>query len=223
MTQTKRAKELLSRPERRGGPGSGWVAGGGVPLSAVIVLFIVSGAAGLIYEVIWLRSLTLVFGKTVHAASAVLAAFMAGLALGSAGGGRLVDRSGRDPLRLYALLEAGIGIWALSLPLVQKGVAALYVALSGPFEHLTATLSAVRFVMAALALLPATALMGATLPALSRWAVRHEGQVGSRLGLLYALNTLGGVAGCLLAGFFLLEWLGLTGATLAAAAGNFLV
>ncbi|MGH9869501.1 MAG: fused MFS/spermidine synthase [Candidatus Polarisedimenticolia bacterium] len=195
----------------------------GVPLAAVILLFIVSGAAGLIYEVIWLRSLTLIFGKTVHAASAVLAAFMAGLAAGSALGGRLVDRRPGNPLRLYALLELGIGVWALALPFVQKGIGALYVALNGPFDHLSAALSAGRFVTAALALLPATALMGATLPVLSRWAVSHESQVGSRLGLLYALNTLGGVAGCLLAGFVLLEGLGLTGTTLAAALGNFLV
>jgi spermidine synthase len=195
----------------------------GVPLPAVILLFIVSGAAGLIYEVIWLRSLTLIFGKTVHAASAVLAAFMAGLALGSAAGGRLADRRAANPLRLYAVLEAGIGIWALLLPLVQRGAASLYVALNGPFEHLSAMLSAGRFLTATLLLLPATALMGATLPALSRWAVRHESQVGSRLGLLYALNTLGGVAGCLVAGFYLLERLGLTGATIAAACGNFLV
>src|SRR5512132_1123966 len=148
----------------------------GVPLPAVILLFIVSGAAGLIYEVIWLRSLTLIFGKTVHAASAVLAAFMAGLATGSAAGGRLADRRAANPLRLYAMLEAGIGVWALVLPWVQKGAGALYVALNGPFEHLSAALSVGRFLTAAVLLLPATFLMGATLPALSRWAVRHESQ-----------------------------------------------
>src|SRR5512145_1378122 len=85
-------------------------------LPIVIVLFVLSGAAGLTYEVIWIRSLTLIFGKTVHAASAVLVAFMAGLALGSAAGGRFVDRARFSPLKLYAMLEAGIGLWALLLP-----------------------------------------------------------------------------------------------------------
>ena len=196
------------------------------PLLAVVLLFVLSGAAGLVYEVIWIRALTLLFGKTVHAASAVLAAFMAGLALGSAVGGRLVDRRiarGDDPLRIYALLEAGVGVAALILPLLLMVVTRLYLSLSGPFEHLPAWISVVRFVLATLALMPATCLMGATLPALSRWAVRRESQVGNRLGLLYALNTLGGVAGCLLAGFLLLEALGLRGTTFTAVAGNFLV
>lgn len=195
----------------------------GLPLTGVVLLFLVSGAAGLVYEVIWIRELTLIFGKTVHAATAVLCAYMAGLALGSAAGGRLVDRLKTDPLRVYAVLEAAIGLWALLLPLVFKGVTALYVGLSGPFEELPATLSAARFILATLAMMPATALMGATLPALSRWAVRHETQVGSRLGLLYALNTLGGVTGTLVAGFVLLEALGMTGATLTAVAANLTV
>src|SRR5678815_4574423 len=198
-----------------------------VPLAAVVLLFTVSGAAGLIYEVIWIRSLTLVFGKTIYAASAVLAAFMAGLALGSVWGGRFVDRwvsvRGRHPLKIYGLLEAGIGLWALVLPLVMAGIGALYMALSGPFERLSAGLVAMRFVLATLALMPATSLMGATLPALSRWAVQHEEQLGRRLGLLYALNTLGGVIGCLAAGFVLLEAIGLRGTTWLAAAGNFAV
>src|SRR5262245_6332544 len=150
-----------------GASASGAVLRGSVPLLAVVLLFIVSGAAGLVYEVIWIRSLTLVFGKTVHAASAVLAAFMAGLAIGSAWGGRVIDRriaAGAHPLKIYGLLEAGIGLAALLLPLVMSGIGLLYVALSGPFEHLSIWLSGMRFVLATLALLPATCLMGATLP-----------------------------------------------------------
>ncbi len=206
-------------PARESRPGP--AASAALPI--VIVLFVLSGAAGLTYEVIWIRSLTLIFGKTVHAASAVLVAFMAGLALGSAAGGRFVDRARFSPLKLYAMLEAGIGLWALLLPMVMAGVGMIYKALAGPFDHLPVWLSLVRFVLATAALMPATFCMGATLPALSRWAVRDQSQVGSRLGLLYALNTLGGVAGCLAAGFFLLEWLGLSGTTWAAVAGNLVV
>ncbi len=193
------------------------------PLAAVVALFVVSGATALIYEVIWTRSLTLFFGKTVQAASAVLAAYMAGLALGSLMGGRVADRARRAGLLAYAALEAGIGLWALLLPFVIHGVGLLYVALSGPFERLSATLEIARFLLATLAMIPATAMMGATLPVLARWAVRQQEHVASRLGLLYALNTLGGVIGCLGAGFALLELIGVSRTTLVAVGGNFLV
>jgi len=195
----------------------------GAALAAVVALFVVSGATALIYEVIWTRSLTQFFGKTVHAASAVLAAYMAGLALGSLLGGRLADRARRSPLLIYAALETGIGLWALLLPFAFRGVGALYIALSGPFERLPATLAIGRFLLATLAMMPATALMGATLPVLARWAVRQQAHVAGRLGLLYALNTLGGVIGCLAAGFALLELIGVYRTTLVAAAGNILV
>ncbi len=211
----------------RSGSASPGAARAGARLAAVALLFLVSGCAGLIYEVLWTRSLTLVFGKTVHAASAVLAAYMAGLALGSATGGRLIDRlSGRlrgGPLIAYAALEVGIGLWALLLPLVLRAVTAVYTSIAAPYETPPASVGLLRFVLATAALMPATSMMGATLPVLSRWAVRRESEIGRRLGLLYALNTLGGVAGCLAAGFILLESVGVWGSTLAAAAGNFLV
>ena len=88
----------------------------GIP-ALVLLLFFVSGACSLIYEVVWTRMLVLVFGTSVWAVSTVLGAFMGGLAMGAFGFGRWIDRR-RNPLRIYALLEAGIGVFALVFPLL---------------------------------------------------------------------------------------------------------
>ena len=80
----------------------------------ILVLFFASGASALIYEVVWARRFTYVFGGSAYAIATVLAAYMAGLALGSAWFGRRIDRRGH-PLMVYGILEAGIGIWALSV------------------------------------------------------------------------------------------------------------
>ena len=93
----------------------------------VWLIFIFSGASGLIYEVIWMRQLTLIFGSTVFATSTVLTAFMAGLALGSYYFGRKIDESTQSPLRIYALLEAGIGAFCLVWPLILAALSAIYV------------------------------------------------------------------------------------------------
>src|SRR5438105_12721109 len=84
---------------------------------AVVVLFLASGFSGLVYQVAWVRLLTPVFGVTAYAISTVIASFMGGLALGSFVAGRIIDKR-RDPLRIYALLEAGIGGYALATPLL---------------------------------------------------------------------------------------------------------
>src|SRR5688500_3823638 len=107
----------------------------------VLVCFFLSGASGLIFEVLWTRELGLVFGSTTLAMSTVLAAFMGGLALGSLGAGRIVSRV-RDPLRAYALCEAGVGLYALLIPVLLR----LYPALNALFfravgeHHLPLTL-----------------------------------------------------------------------------------
>src|SRR3990172_4929143 len=105
-------------------------------LLILLVLFFLSGVTGLVYEVAWTRMLALVFGHTVHAVSTVLAVFMGGLALGSYVFGRFADRIGR-PLVLYAILEVGIGIFALAVPALFAGLdsffAPLYQRLSERF------------------------------------------------------------------------------------------
>ncbi len=182
----------------------------------LLPVFFVSGAAGLVYQVLWTRQLSLLFGVTTYAVATVLATFMGGLGLGSYVLGRWVDRR-TNALAWYALLELGIGVYALL-------VTPLFGALTGPYVTLRqsvssyATLAVLRALLAALVLLPPTTLMGGTFPALARFWVRATGEIGRGAGLLYFVNTSGAIGGCLLTGFVLLEHLGLRGTTLAAAA-----
>ncbi len=170
-------------------------------------LFFFSGCTGLIYEVLWTRSLTLVFGNTVYAASTVLAAYMGGLALGAWLLGRAADRSGR-PLLLYAVLEAAVGFSALLFPvLLQMSVPVLQWLYRGGHGGL---LAAVRFALAFGYLLIPTAAMGGTLPVLARLMTRAETS-GRTLSWLYGINTAGAVAGTVWSGFWLLPGLGLSG------------
>ena len=173
----------------------------------VWLIFIFSGASGLIYEVIWMRQLTLVFGSTVFAASTVLTAFMAGLALGSFYFGRIADRETR-PLRLYALLEAGIAGFAIIFPFLLLFLNAIYVLAYRGLNAEFYSLSLIRFVLSFLVLLIPSTLMGGTLPILSRFFVNRLERLGFNVGILYALNTFGAVVGCVAAGFFLIQYLG---------------
>lgn len=178
--------------------------------STILLIFLLSGAAGLVYEVVWTRQLVLVFGNTTQAVSTILTGFFGGMAIGSIVGGRVADRISR-PLRLYGLLELVLALIALLTPLAFNAMHELY---RGAFETLEGQpelLSLVRFGLALLALGPATILMGATLPTLSRYLVRDRRQLGTEFGSLYAVNTIGAIAGTLLAGFVLIELLGLTG------------
>ena len=161
-----------------------------------------SGASGLVYEVVWTRQLTLVFGSTVFATSTVLTAFMAGLALGSYYFGRMADRE-RRPLRLYAILEAGIGVFALIWPLLLSALNAIYVLAYRGLGAEFYSLSLIRFALSFLVLLLPSTLMGGTLPILSRFFVNRLEKLGLNVGTLYALNTFGAVVGCIAAGSFL--------------------
>jgi len=184
--------------------------------------FFLSGASGLILQIVWLRMLKLVFGATTLATSTVLTAFMAGLALGSYWLGRRADRSA-NKLRLYALLELGVGASALLLPTLFELTTPLYAhiyrwqAASGSF-HLGAL---VYFAICFVLLLLPTTLMGGTLPVLSAHLVRGRTTLGERLGMLYGLNTLGAMAGCFAAGFVCIRYLGESG-TLRLAAGAYI-
>src|SRR5262245_19446495 len=174
----------------------------------LLVLFFLSGISGLLYEVAWTRMLHLLFGDTVLAVSTVLASFMAGLALGSYWVGRYVDRRPRV-LGLYAGLEAGIALSALLVPVALSSLTPLYVRLHQYFHASFWLLSLVRFVLAFGLLCLPTALMGATLPAMSRYIVRNNATLGWKVGVLYALNTGGAVLGAFAAGFLLLGRVGL--------------
>jgi len=178
--------------------------------TAVFFLFFVSGCTGLVYEVLWGRRLTLVFGCGLFATSAILAVFMGGLSLGSWWLGRFVDTRSR-PLRFYGWLEISIGLYALCIPSLLEAVLAVYQTAYQWSEGAAPLVNLARLVLAALVLLPPTVLMGATLPALSRFVANGRDNVTGQIGTLYALNTAGGVLGCLVTGFVLIEALGLRG------------
>jgi len=158
------------------------------------LLFFVSGVLALLYEVIWLRLLVLVLGSTQTAVTAVLVAFMGGLALGALLAGRLADSSRTHPLILYAALECGIGLSALGVPSMLNWFAPAPIFLSS--------------VTTSLVLLVPTTLMGATLPILTRLVTRHPDEIGVSVGSLYAVNTAGAVIGTLLTGFVLIPGFG---------------
>lgn len=168
------------------------------------LLFFASGATALIYEVTWVRSLTLVFGGSHLAVTTVLTVFMAGLALGGRWFGVRADRSG-NPLRLYGRLELGIALGAATCMALSAAFHTLYAPLANVAPENRAWLSTVRVVLATLAMLPPTTLMGGTLPVLVRFLTDRHRALGRDLACLYAINTFGAVAGAALAGFVLLR------------------
>ncbi|PYT06042.1 MAG: hypothetical protein DMF60_10210, partial [Acidobacteria bacterium] len=188
----------------------------------VLLCFFASGMSGLVYQVVWVRELVLVFGATTFAVSTVLTAFMGGLALGSYYFGRRSETVAR-PLRLYGLLEIGIGIYGLAVPLIFATLPAVYHSFSQWLHLSFFMLSIVRFMFATLVLIVPTALMGATLPVLSSFYARDIGRIGLKVGSLYALNTFGAVLGAAATGFLLIPALGMNAATTTAAAMNILL
>lgn len=181
-----------------------------------------SGAAALTYEVVWTRSLTVVFGSTVYAVSIMLATFMLGLSLGGFMGGRWADRS-NDLMRLLGRIEAGIaGFGLLSLLLIQL-LPIVYFGLSQALEPSFVVVFTVQLVLSAAALLGPTALMGATFPVVSKINTVAMDEVGVDVGKVYGVNTMGSVAGSLLAGFALIPLVGVRATTIAAALLNVVV
>jgi spermidine synthase len=189
----------------------------------LLLLFAVSGASGLVYEIVWMRRLALVFGSTTLAVSTVLAAFMGGLALGSDRFGRVADRRPGRTLALYARLEIAIGLLAVAIPLLLLGARSLYLRLEPSFESSPFLFFAVQFLLVAVVLALPTTLMGGTLPLLSRFTALSGPEIGRRVGGLYAANTIGAAGGVAAATYLLLPRLGLSTAERLAAAGNIAV
>ena len=167
----------------------------------VVALFFVSGAAGLVYEVVWMQMLAVTLGGTAPAVAAVLAAFMGGLAVGSALGGRLVDRFGR-PLLWYAGLELFVGLYAFAFPFIYRAADGLYFAAYEPGA--AGALHLLRFGVACLLLLAPTAAMGATTPAVVAALRGFGGGTSRSFSGAYAANAVGAATGVLLGGFWLL-------------------
>ena len=195
-------------------------------LRIVALCFVLSGATALIYEVLWARILGLVFGATTLAISAVLAAFMGGLALGSALAARFAPRLAR-PVRAYALIEIAVGLYALLVPLLFRGIDRVY---AEAWQHLHPGFFAFafsRFVLATIVLVIPTALMGATLPvlvaALQRSVGRDASAAMNEVARLYMWNLFGAIGGAIAAGFFLLPFFGVRVTIWIAAATNLVV
>jgi spermidine synthase len=173
------------------------------------VVFTASGAAALIYEVLWLKQLGLLFGNTAQAAAATLAVFFLGLSLGARICGERAARTA-NPLRAFAALEVAVAASALLFFALFEIYAALYRPLAALLHESPGAFAAAKLLLASGILLPAAFCMGGTLPFMSQHMVRRRDELGATVSWLYACNTIGGALGAFSAGFLLTPALGMT-------------
>jgi spermidine synthase len=184
------------------------------------LIFILSGAAGLVYELIWVRQLYQFFGSTIHSVTTVVAAYMGGLGLGAWVLGRRADRHA-NPALLYGLLEVAVGVFGVLSPWVMRGLGGAYLGVARALEPGLWAGTAIKFVFGFVVLLVPTFLMGGTLPVLTRAFARDRSErLRGELALFYGVNTVGGVLGCVAAGYVLVELVGLRASLWATGALN---
>jgi len=188
----------------------------------VAACFFATGAAGLIYEIIWNRTLALLMGNTAYSLATLLTVFMGGLALGAWVGGHWPPR-GRWALRTYGLLELGIGLYCLLLPRMLDAAAPLFTAIYRNHYGSMVRFNLMQFCVVGLILLIPTTMMGATLPILTRFLVTRMGVLSRTVGVLYAVNSGGAFVGALLCGLLLLPTLGVERSYLVAILTNGIV
>ncbi|MFN0317910.1 MAG: fused MFS/spermidine synthase, partial [Burkholderiales bacterium] len=186
------------------------------------IMFILSGFAGIMYEVLFSKALALTFGSTSTAAYTVLATYMGGMAIGSWLGGRLASGHAQ-PLRFYAFCELAIAVYCAATPMIFKGIQGLYISVASGVSPDAPILTLFRLSLGVGALLIPTILMGMTLPILARFFEGRSNSLGRSVAVLYGANTLGAALGALMAGYFVLPTLGVQRTTLAAAAINMIV
>ena len=172
------------------------------------LLFFLSGSAALIYEVLWMKELSLLFGNSAQAAAATLAAFFTGIAAGNAYWGKRASKLAR-PLLVYGVLELCVTISAILYFLVYLAYDNLYPFLFSTFESTPIIFTLAKFVLALLLFFPAAFFMGGTLPVMTQFLVRNKQTLGKRASTLYAINTIGAASGAIAAGFYLPRALGL--------------
>ena len=177
----------------------------------VLGLFFCSGATALVYEVIWSKFLSQMFGSTIYAQTVVLAAFMGGLAIGNRVFGSWAGRL-QQPVRAYGYLEIIIGIYAFSFPMFDQLADHVFVAVGTGMAQHTGLLLALKGTLSAMLLLGPTILMGGTLPLLAAWLQHFFPDAGRYSARFYSVNSLGAVAGAGLAGFWLVQNLGMISA-----------
>lgn len=188
----------------------------------VLIAFGLSGAAALIYEVAWTRSISLILGSTTYALSTMLSTFMAGLAIGAYIGGRLADRQ-KNLLMLFGLMELGIGIFGLiTIPLINS-LPPIYFKVYKAFHLSSPAFFFFQFLLCAGIMLIPTTLMGATFPIVSRKITADMEEMGRSVGKAYSFNTLGAILGSFAAGFILIPFVGVRAATIVAACLNIAV
>lgn len=181
-----------------------------------------SGAAALMYEVIWTRELSLLFGSTVYAVSTMLTAFMSGLTIGAFIGGRLADRA-KNLFALFGFLELGIGIFGLlTFPIINL-LSPVYFFIFNAFHGSFYLFFAAQFLLSFLIMLIPTSLMGATFPVVSKIETKALEELGEDIGGVYSINTLGSIIGSFSAGFIFIPLIGLKATTFVAAGLNVLV
>jgi spermidine synthase len=185
----------------------------------IFLFFFVSGATGLIYEVVWTRLLTHIMGNTHYSIATVLTAFMGGLALGSFFGGKIIDRA-FNPLAAYAILEVGIGIYCLFIPSFIELAFPLFQWVYLNLGDSYTQTSLVRFLVCGVLLVIPATFMGATLPVLSKFVSSDENYIGKDVGTLYSVNTFGAVVGAWTSAFVFMRLLGVQTTIGVAAAAN---
>lgn len=188
----------------------------------IIGLFLASGLAGLVYEVVYAKALALTFGSTSLAAYTVLTVYMGGMALGAWLGGLVADRTNR-PLFLYAICEVLIGVYAVLTPSLFKLIQWSYVQISADVALESGALTWVRVALGASALLLPTLLMGATLPLMFKFVSTYGVRSRSAIANLYSANVFGAAFGSLVAGYAILPALGRNGSTYVAAVLSLLI
>ncbi len=188
----------------------------------VLILFFCSGATALVYEVLWSKYLSLLFGSTVHAQSVVLAVFMGGLALGNRLFGSFADRT-RMPLAAYGYIEIAIGLYAFLFPAIYRLADSIFVAVGSALLERPTALLLLKAVLSVCLLLGPTILMGGTLPMIAAWLQKSTVEAGRRSALFYAINSLGAVFGAWLAGFILVPTIGMPPTITAAAVVNVMI
>jgi spermidine synthase len=186
-------------------------------LPLLLLLFAGSGCAALIYEIVWFQLLQLAIGASAVSLGVLLGTYMGGMCVGSLALPRFMSKR-QNPLRVYAAIEFGIGIFAILVLFAVPYLDQVYAAIaSHGLQGIT-----LRAVLAGICLLPPTVLMGASLPAMARY-VESSPRGVSWMGFLYGSNIVGAVFGCLVAGFYLLRIYDMAVATYAAVAINFAV
>ena len=178
----------------------------------ILIAFMISGMTALIYEVVWSRPLQLIFGSTIYAVSTILTTFLVGFSLGAYLFRNIADKT-KNPLKLFGLIELGIGIYGLIILGLFKIITPIY---------LTLNVLSLQFLLLFLILIIPATLFGATWPVVNKIYVRFE-RTGRDIGRLYSFNSFGSFLGPLLAGFILIPLLGIRATSIFATCLNLLI